>query len=748
MDEDQDELHDEYNDGNRAFLQAFLARGTMTFEESRHILAAIFRAQEDEAAGPNQITQEDFDSYVSAASAAVSPFDLEIRSTMHQTRKERIYAIVNTTSDPMTQLATLHSADEIAFVKRVIDAMFEKYNTPRIEALCLDEMQANKLRVPPRPENEDEDVENGETQNQAPKGLKSSEVETVMRSMVDEGWFERSRDGFYCLSPRALLELRSWLLESYNDPDAEGDEWQRVKFCEACKDVVTIGQRCAERDCLIRLHDNCADAFFRTRRERACPKCKEEWTGRHFVGERAVTETEAYQRGRRRSGKGSRHSNLKVKKHREQKAAEKDKSEKEKGKEKQAAPEIVKDGTPLPTADTASGVPAASPSPSFEIVSSNPGDGDGDDVSIDGTPVLDHEDEKFLERLTASDASLAHSDANEDENPPPLPPRVKTPVIDIDSDDASSICSRDAKSKQSNGKGKHESSSSTGDDHKPKRFSFVTNLSRNISLRRKPAPDLHPDHLAVPSTSGASKEETELARVLDDLDLSAKNNRAFSLSSESADMARRFTQVLKDLVNGVPTAYGDLVALLDDRDGVLARTYEKLPSSLKKLVAHLPEKLTSSLAPELLAAAAEAQGLKPGEGRDGGLKGAAKTFLTPANLHDLVTKPGALVGLLKGIVNALKTRFPAFVGTNVLWSLAVFLLLSMLWYCYKRGREVRLEREASDAAAAAAAAAAEANPDDDEIEGRPRVEELPDDPMLAAAAPPAADAARESANTT
>jgi hypothetical protein len=35
-----------YNDGNRAFLQALLARGTVTFEEGQKILAAIFTAQE------------------------------------------------------------------------------------------------------------------------------------------------------------------------------------------------------------------------------------------------------------------------------------------------------------------------------------------------------------------------------------------------------------------------------------------------------------------------------------------------------------------------------------------------------------------------------------------------------------------------------------------------------------------------------------------------------------------------------
>lgn len=34
-----------YNDSNRAFLQAFMARSTMTFEEARPVLAAIFSAQ-------------------------------------------------------------------------------------------------------------------------------------------------------------------------------------------------------------------------------------------------------------------------------------------------------------------------------------------------------------------------------------------------------------------------------------------------------------------------------------------------------------------------------------------------------------------------------------------------------------------------------------------------------------------------------------------------------------------------------
>jgi hypothetical protein len=105
--------------------------------------------------------------------------------------------------------------------------------------------------------------------------------------------------------------------------------------------------------------------------------------------------------------------------------------------------------------------------------------------------------------------------------------------------------------------------------------------------------------------------------------------------------------------------------LLDDSQGTLAKSYDHLPSFLQKLITQLPTKLTGSLAPELLAVATEAAAA-------GGLGGAAKSFLKISTLKDLVTKPGAVVGLLKTIMNALKLRWPAFMGTNVLLSLGLF----------------------------------------------------------------------------
>ena len=66
------------------------------------------------------------------------------------------------------------------------------------------------------------------------------------------------------------------------------------------------GQRCDKRTCLLRLHDICTQNFFRIQKSKKCPLCKTEWSGKSFVGERAVTSSEKSQAGTRRGGATSR----------------------------------------------------------------------------------------------------------------------------------------------------------------------------------------------------------------------------------------------------------------------------------------------------------------------------------------------------------------------------------------------------------------------------------------------------------
>lgn len=198
------------------------------------------------------------------------------------------------------------------------------------------------------------------------------------------------------------------------------------------------------------------------------------------------------------------------------------------------------------------------------------------------------------------------------------------------------------------------------------------------------------------TSSEAAQEEDELSQVLQDLDLAAENNRACFLSPKSKPIVQKFTVILKDLINGVPTAYNDLVRLLEDSDGTLSKMYEKLPDFIKVLVAKLPDKMKGHLAPELVAAAAQAPTLALGSG---------------IGIKELISKPGAIYTMLRAIINVLKLRWPAFMGTNILLSMGLFVLLFVFWYCHKRGKEERLKQESR-------------------LNDKGRVEELDDDPMI------------------
>ncbi|KAM3507092.1 hypothetical protein MY10362_001958 [Beauveria mimosiformis] len=606
----------QYGNKNRAFLQAMLARGSMTFRESRPVIAAILNAENNGSlVRPEQVTEETFDNFMRTAREAASLFDYEIRRTQHQVTKERVYAFVNTASDAQTQLATTFSHDELAFIKRALEAMFDKYNTPRMEVIALTDMQAVKLA---RPKHRESAVDRGEDepeQSQAitDKGLKHSEVETVLQNLVGGGWFEKSREGFYSLTPRSLLELRPWLLGTFNYPDAEEGEWQRIKFCEACKDIVTPAP--------------------------APPKMIEYFTYK------------------------------KVKKHNAQKKAKQEADDAKASADDAATADDIDHGT-------------------AKLLKGK----ERDHCSGEVDAVLREDDERFIANLLAEHDGPA----------PPLPPRIDVSDLDWPSDNDAAAAAPAVAKKDGEVATKEEAKV----EKKPNRFSL-------LFTRHKKAEDGLKPQDAQLATTEAEREKKDLGNVLDRLNLSAKNNKIVpGGGGDSAALLAKFTQVFKDLVNGVPTAVDDLTSLIEDRDGTIAKGFDKLPSSLKKLVTQLPDKVTATLGPEILAAAAASQGIKANT--DDGLKGTAKKIFLPQNIIELVTKPGAVVAMLRAIVEALKTRWPAFIGMNVLWSVALSLLLFVLWYCYKRGREVRLEREKTE----------------NVIDGSDRFEELPDDPML------------------
>jgi hypothetical protein len=278
---------------------------------------------------PEDITPTDFDTYIHTLNTALSPFNYEIRSARPQSASfgsENIYALVNAQSDIQTQLATTHSADEVAFIRRVLDAMFETHNTPEREVMAIKFNAGLALSKPPQTarasvggggETQNGGSTQGATAAAANAGIKKDQAEQVLEQLVKDGWFARSRNGYLSLDTRGIMELGGWLVQMYNeeeDPEDVDDDtsrpWQRIKMCEGCKQIITVvsytppqylpfvicqqlmeilqGQRCSESTCMVRLHDPCVTTFFHGQPRKQCPECKNDWTSTSFVGERAA----------------------------------------------------------------------------------------------------------------------------------------------------------------------------------------------------------------------------------------------------------------------------------------------------------------------------------------------------------------------------------------------------------------------------------------------------------------------------
>ncbi|KAF2747340.1 hypothetical protein M011DRAFT_423751 [Sporormia fimetaria CBS 119925] len=293
----------DYNDLHRAFLQAFSARAVLTTEEIKPILSIILTAAHpDRPTLEGDITPPVVTNLIQTLNARLVSLDYEIRSTKDPISGTTVYALVNSTSDAVTQLATTFSADEIAFVKRVLDAMFE--HPKKRDLYAVSSVDAAALARAPRTNRQsqvsgdgDTVMSNGDGVGTPAPTVKSIDMPTsdrILRTLVSQGFFAANRIAgteYYRLGNRGLIELRMWLKEMYNEEDEDGEEGvKRVRDCEGCKEICTWGVRCRRGECGVRFHDQCRDVYFGKRRDedKRCPGCRRGWV-EAFVGPRVMS---------------------------------------------------------------------------------------------------------------------------------------------------------------------------------------------------------------------------------------------------------------------------------------------------------------------------------------------------------------------------------------------------------------------------------------------------------------------------
>ncbi|KAI0636855.1 Nse1 non-SMC component of SMC5-6 complex-domain-containing protein [Trametes polyzona] len=254
-------------DVQRLFLQAILSRRIL----SQKLAAKIWEKCIDAVKEVNETLdieyradRQSWDNFVTSVSDALSPLDLEFTHMHDEVTGKEMYAVVNRRGDEIAQLATEYSATEIAFFKAVLEQIMLAPN----ESFCVSSLAA--LREV----------------NSLKTNMTKSQAETTLGSFVARGWLLKSKKGRYSLSTRTMLELQTYLRNTY-----EGE----LLECTICMELVTRGVACFTPQCKTRLHTHCFNGYKR-RQQMICPSCGQSWADANLAKLRPVGEA-AYREG-------------------------------------------------------------------------------------------------------------------------------------------------------------------------------------------------------------------------------------------------------------------------------------------------------------------------------------------------------------------------------------------------------------------------------------------------------------------
>ncbi|CAE6490343.1 unnamed protein product [Rhizoctonia solani] len=190
------------SDYKRLFLQAMLQRRWASEATVKLLFLKCMEATQEINPGlaqpyqENEFVADGGRSFVTEINQDLEKFDLRFSSSRDECTGETLWAIINTKQDAATMLATEYNATEIQYFKLVVEQIMlannEAYSIPATAAL----REVSQLQG---------------------KGMTKAEAEHVLSSFVAKGWLMKSKRGRYSLAPRALLELQTYLRDTYPD---------------------------------------------------------------------------------------------------------------------------------------------------------------------------------------------------------------------------------------------------------------------------------------------------------------------------------------------------------------------------------------------------------------------------------------------------------------------------------------------------------------------------------------------------
>ncbi|GJJ78588.1 non-structural maintenance of chromosomes element 1 [Entomortierella parvispora] len=242
-----------FTDLHRLYLQAAISKRLMTEATAQDLYSRVCTVTEE------PYDRENFSDFITQLNEGLNSVELEFRRAQDEVTGVPVIALTNTNGQKIAQVATRYSPTELEYFKHLLDAIIMADD----EAFCISSTAALH--------------EAGKLKNKENKAvaLTKKDAEALLDRFVADQWFIQSTAGAYSLSMRSLLELQTFLKETYDD---------QIQECTLCMEIITKGQRCTVAACSSRLHQHCASAYFKNMARPVCPTCHSAWDGKILIG--------------------------------------------------------------------------------------------------------------------------------------------------------------------------------------------------------------------------------------------------------------------------------------------------------------------------------------------------------------------------------------------------------------------------------------------------------------------------------
>lgn len=229
-------------ESHRVLLTFIRARKIVTEDEMNEkfpVLAAHFGLDQDNL---QSLLRE----YISTINVALEKHAFKIESIRHQETRKLQYVFINTRYDDIIQACTPYSPPELDAIKQIIDEIVNANNF----SFCLPYGNAKQLI--------------GSILKQ-----RASDAGYFISRIVDDGWIELNDHNKLMLSPASLVELKSYMGDRFGYFLRE-DILGKLLTCFTCKELLTLGLKCKNRECSTSFHRKCSEIHLRGNTT-ACP---------------------------------------------------------------------------------------------------------------------------------------------------------------------------------------------------------------------------------------------------------------------------------------------------------------------------------------------------------------------------------------------------------------------------------------------------------------------------------------------